>query len=135
MTPDDQPTGPGDEPAAPPPPPPPPPSPGPAGPIPPPQNAPAFPAAAYGQATAAGPGTNGKAIAALILGIGGFIVCPLICSVLAIVFGNLAKKEIDANPGQEGRGMAQAGFILGIVGVSLVGLLVVVSLIAGAASN
>ena len=140
MTPDDQPTGSGDEPAAPPPgpgtPPPPPPS-DPAGwapPAAPAAGAPVAPPAGYGQIAPART-TNGKAVASLVMGIGGFLVCPLILSVLAIVFGSMAKKEIDANPNQDGRGLAQAGWILGIVGLSIVGLVLVIAIIAGAAGN
>jgi hypothetical protein len=69
------------------------------------------------------PGTSGKATAALILGIFGVAVCPLVLSVPAIIVGQSAKKEIDASQGRlGGRGQAQAGFILGIVGTVLAGL-------------
>lgn len=67
------------------------------------------------------PSTSGKAIASLVLGIVGLLTCGcLIGSILAIVFGNLAKKEIAASGGaKSGAGLAKAGFILGIVGVVL----------------
>ena len=42
--------------------------------------------------------------------------CGFIAGVPAIILGNMAKKEI-AETGQPGRGMAQAGFILGIIAV------------------
>lgn len=64
--------------------------------------------------------TSGTAIAALVLGICGFVVCPLICSIAAIICGNIAKNEIDRSGGQiTGRDMAKAGIILGWVGVGL----------------
>ena len=66
------------------------------------------------------PATSGDAIAALVLGICGFVVCPLVCSILAIVYGNKAQREIDASGGRlAGRGYASAGLILGWIGVGL----------------
>ena len=38
--------------------------------------------------------TSGKAIASLVLGIGGFVIFPVVLSILAIVFGRSAKREI-----------------------------------------
>jgi hypothetical protein len=70
-------------------------------------------------AGAPAPRTPGKATAALVLGIVGIFICPIVCSVLAIIFGQQAKREIDADPDLGGRGVAQAGFILGIVGLVL----------------
>ena len=64
-------------------------------------------------------GTNGKAVASMVLGICGFIVCPLVCSILAIIFGKQAEGEIALNPQQGGAGMARAGVIMGIVGLVL----------------
>jgi Domain of unknown function (DUF4190) len=74
---------------------------------------------------------SGSAIAALILGICGFIVCPLVCSIAAIVCANKAFTEIDDSGGRiTGRGMAQAGQILGWIGIALclLGLLAFVAL-------
>ena len=61
-------------------------------------------------------GTNGKAIASLVLGIVGMLFFGIILGPLAIVFSVLAKKEIDRT-GQGGRGMATAGLVLGIIAV------------------
>src|SRR3954451_19645508 len=62
------------------------------------------------------PPSSGKATAALVLGIAAFVVCPLVCAVLAIVFAHQAYSEIDASGGRVGgRGLAQAGLILGWV--------------------
>jgi uncharacterized RDD family membrane protein YckC len=73
------------------------------------------------------PGANGFAVAALILGILGV-------SVLAIVFGHIARSQIK-NTGQEGAGMALAGLILGYISlaVALAGAiaLVVIALTIG----
>lgn len=74
------------------------------------------------------PQSSGKATAALVLGLVGLFLCPLICSILAIVFGKQAMDEIDQNPGMTGRGSAKAGFILGIVGTSLSALGIIIIL-------
>ena len=67
------------------------------------------------------PTNSGKAVASLVLGIVGLICSGcLVLSILAIVFGVLAKNEIrDSGGAKKGAGMAQAGFILGIVGIVL----------------
>lgn len=78
--------------------------------------------------------TEGTAIASLVLGIAGFIVCPLICSVLAIVFGTQAKNKIRQDPSLQGEGMAQAGFVLGIIGLA-VGVILLLIVILAAANN
>lgn len=71
-------------------------------------------------------GTNKKAIWSLVTGILSLLCCsPL--GIVAIILGNGAKKEIAAS-GQSGRGMAQAGFVLGIIG--LVFLVISIILIA-----
>ena len=65
--------------------------------------------------------TNGKAIWSLVLGIVGLVglvCCGFLAGIPAIILGNMAKKEIDAGQGT-GRGMAQAGFILGVIAVVL----------------
>jgi hypothetical protein len=63
---------------------------------------------------------SGSAIAALILGICGFLVCPFVCSIAAIVCAQRAFTEIDNSGGRiTGRGMAQAGHILGWIGAGL----------------
>ena len=60
---------------------------------------------------AARPRTNGMAIASMVLGI---VWMYGVGSILALVFGYSAKRQIDASGGQEGgRGMAVAGIVLG----------------------
>ncbi|HEU5044353.1 MAG TPA: DUF4190 domain-containing protein [Nocardioidaceae bacterium] len=62
--------------------------------------------------------TNKKAIWALVLGILSLVCCGLFAGIPAIILGNMARSEIDASGGlQSGRGMAVAGFVLGIIGV------------------
>jgi Domain of unknown function (DUF4190) len=80
--------------------------------------------------------TNGLAIASLVLGIAGlvFYVCG-IASILALVFGYMAKGQIDQSGGtQQGRGMAIAGIIMGWIGVAILVIFWVVIIIVGAAS-
>jgi len=69
--------------------------------------------------------TNTKAIWALVLGIISVVCCGLVAGIPAIILGNMAKKEI-ATTGQPGRGMAQAGFILGIISIAVTVLSVIV---------
>ena len=81
------------------------------------------------------PESNSKATAALVLGIAGLVVCPLICSVIGLVLGYQARSEIDASGGmQTGRGNAIAGIVLGWIGVGLsalgIAFLIVVAIVA-----
>lgn len=72
------------------------------------------------------PRTNGLAIASLVLGI---LWLYGIGAILALVFGYMAKTQIDQSGGtQSGRGMAVAGIVLGWVGMG--GLLLLLILIA-----
>lgn len=60
--------------------------------------------------------TNGKAIASLVFGI---LWLFGLGSLLAVILGHMAKKEIDRSEGrQSGRGIAVAGLILGWLGVA-----------------
>ena len=65
------------------------------------------------------PRTSQKAVWSLITGLIGLICCAP-AGIVAIILGNSAKKEIAASGGAEtGAGMAQAGFILGIIALVL----------------
>lgn len=66
-------------------------------------------------------GTNGLAIASLVLGI---VWLYWIGSVLAIVLGLIAERQCDER-GQAGKGMATAGVILGVVGVAVFVILLI----------
>jgi hypothetical protein len=67
--------------------------------------------------------TNGFAVASLVLGI---VWAMGVGSILALVFGYLAKSQIDRSPDEEtGRGMAIAGIVLGWVGVGFLVLMIV----------
>lgn len=64
--------------------------------------------------------TNGLAIASLVLGA---LWIWWIGSLLALVFGYVAKNQIDGSGGtQSGRGMAIAGIVLGWIGVGFLAL-------------
>jgi hypothetical protein len=82
--------------------------------------------------------SSGEATAALVLGICGILVCPLICSALALIFGYRARREIDASGGMVGgRGSAVAGIVLGWVGVAfaLIGIIVFVIAVIAASND
>jgi len=70
------------------------------------QQQPGYPAPAYQPA-----GTNGLAVASMILGILGFVTCGL-TSVLAVIFGHVSLGQIKRT-GEQGYGMALTGVILG----------------------
>ena len=71
--------------------------------------------------------TNGLAVASMVLGI--LWIC-WIGSILALVFGYVAKRQIDQSGGQmAGRGMAIAGIVLGWVGVGFLILNLLFSLL------
>ena len=89
----------------------------------------------YGYQT--GPKTNGLAIASLVLGIAGlvFYVCG-VASILALVFGYMARGQIDRDPqNQGGRGMAIAGIIMGWIGVAILVIFWAVVIIIAATTD
>ncbi|MGR6918352.1 DUF4190 domain-containing protein [[Actinomadura] parvosata] len=57
--------------------------------------------------------TNGLSVAALVLGLTGFITCGF-TSILAVIFGHVALTQIRRD-GTDGRGMAVGGLVLGWV--------------------
>jgi hypothetical protein len=85
-----------------------------------PQGTPATPAAAAPVRR-----TEGGAIAALILGIAGIIVCPFVPSIIAVIVGSQARKKIAEDQMLEGDALAKTGVILGWVGIGLGALLAV----------
>jgi hypothetical protein len=78
----------------------------------------------YGYPEYSSPGTNGFAIASMVLGI---VWIWWIGSVLALVFGYVAKSQI-RETGQSGSGMATAGIVLGWIGVGFLLLIIVLGL-------
>lgn len=73
------------------------------------------------------------AIVSLIAGIVGWTIVPFIGSIVAVITGHLAKKEIRESGGtMSGDGMALAGLILGytMIGIALLALIVVIVALA-----
>lgn len=74
---------------------------------------------------------EGMAVASLVVGIASLVLSclygiGLLGSPVALVLGRISRRRIDASHGQlGGRGMAQAGFILGIVGTVLLVLAII----------
>jgi uncharacterized membrane protein YjgN (DUF898 family) len=84
-----------------------------------------YPQPYYYQPYVAPPADHPRAALALILGILGVVLCGVVAP-FAWVFGRRAMTEIDTSGGVTGgRGMAQAGFILGVIGSVLLALQVV----------
>ena len=76
--------------------------------------------------------TNGFAIASMVLGI---IWLYWIGSILALVFGYIAKKQIaQSNDREGGGGMATAGIVLGWIGAATLVAFIVILIIAAASS-
>ena len=83
--------------------------------------------------------TPTEAIISLVAGIVSILLCGcwglgVIAGGVGIYFGMTAKKKIAASNGAGGAGLAQAGFICGIIGVALgaIGLiLLLISIISG----
>lgn len=80
-----------------------------------------------------------QAITSLVVGIVSLVCCGIVLAPFAIYRGNKAKTLIDQSGiGQQHRGIAMAGFIIGIVSLVLnvIGLIFYVIMIAaGAAGN
>ncbi len=75
------------------------------------------------------PRTNGMAVASLVLGI---VWVYWVGSILAVVFGFVARSQIKASGGaQTGDGMAIAGIVLGFIGVATLVLFVLLPLLFG----
>jgi hypothetical protein len=88
------------------------------------------PASGPAPAPAAAP-TSTMAIVSLVSGVLGLSLLPVVGSIVAVITGPIAKRDIYASGGaQTGEGLATAGAILGWVGI---GLTVVGLCIAGAA--
>jgi hypothetical protein len=82
------------------------------------QPAPAYgeTAPAYGQPT--GPKTNTLAIISLVASIAGIVILPIIASIGGVICGHISLGQIKQT-GEQGRGMAVAGLIIGYVGIAL----------------
>jgi hypothetical protein len=91
---------------------------------------------AYGYdpyASARPPGTNGKAIGALVTSLAGLMLCG-VPSIVGLILGVVAMRETKRT-GQEGHGLALAGVIVGALAVVGWLLYVVIVIIAVAVSS
>ncbi len=65
--------------------------------------------------------TEPLSVWSLVLGIGSFVVCPVVAAIGAIMTGSRAKRAVDrSGAATKGRGMAVAGQVLGWVNLALV---------------
>ena len=115
---------------------------------PPPYGQPYAPPPAYGQPAGYGPGygpapiygagygtpaTDGTAIAALILAISSFVICPVIPAIIALVLAGNAKRTIAASGGAKtGEGMVTAARVIAWINIA-VAVVAIIGLIAVAA--
>jgi hypothetical protein len=81
----------------------------------------------YGGYGYAPPANNTLAIVSLVAGIAGLTVVPILASIVAVITGHMARRQI-AERGEGGSGMATAGLITGYIGVAL-GVLAIIAAI------
>lgn len=77
------------------------------------------------------PKTNGKAITALVLGILALCIpyVGFILGIVAIVIASMAFKELKRTH-EQGRGLAIAGLVCGIIGTVIYGIIIFIIIIA-----
>lgn len=85
----------------------------------------ALPPGYSGQHPAPGRPNNGMAVASLVLGIVGLVVCWGVASIPAVITGHIARKQIRER-NEDGAGLALAGIIMGWFGIALVGIFLAV---------
>jgi hypothetical protein len=70
---------------------------------------------------------NTMALVSLIAGIGGLTILPFIASIVAVITGHIAKKQI-SETGEGGSGLATGGLVTGYIGIGLgiLGIIIVV---------
>lgn len=79
------------------------------------------------------PPTNAMSVAALVAGIVGWTVLPLVASIVAVVLGHIARGQI-RRTGEQGGGLALAGLILGYTGAVVMSVVAVVAVLLFAAA-
>ncbi|WP_379134288.1 DUF4190 domain-containing protein [Paenibacillus sp. sgz500958] len=74
--------------------------------------------------------TNGKSVAALVLGILAIVIpyIGLLFGIIAIIFSTLSLKEIRIRQ-EQGRGLAIAGLVCGIIGTIFSVILIIILII------
>lgn len=94
------------------------------------ETTPSAPAQAYPPAYPPAPQTSGSAIVALILSIGAWTICPIIPAIVALVFANMAKKEIAAGEGRvTGQGLVTAATIVAWINIGVWAAILAIGLI------
>ena len=74
------------------------------------------------------------AIASLVSSIGGFVFLPVILHAVGVVLGVQSKKRINESGGTlDGYGLAQAGFVIGIIGLAFGAIFILFMLAMGIA--
>jgi hypothetical protein len=73
------------------------------------------------QPYAPGRPTNSMAIVTLIAGIAGLTVLFFVGSIVAVITGPIARRQI-AQTGEEGGGLATAGIVMGWIGIAIGGI-------------
>jgi hypothetical protein len=82
------------------------------------------------------PKTDGMAIAALVLSIASWVVCPVIAAIVALALAHAAGNRIDASAGQKtGNGLVTAAKIVAWIHLVLVTVVMVVAAIALVAAD
>jgi len=83
---------------------------------------PGYPPPPYGYGS---PQTEGTAIAALVLAIASFVICPVVPAIVALVLAQSAKRNIEAARGQRsGHGLVTAARIIAWINIGLAVLVV-----------
>jgi MFS family permease len=73
--------------------------------------------------------TNTKAVLAFVFGLLGIILIPFIGSIIAVVFGHMARQELRDRPEETGDGLALAGLIMGWIMLAIIGLLLAIFIV------
>ncbi|MDA3021817.1 MAG: DUF4190 domain-containing protein [Actinomycetota bacterium] len=93
---------------------------------------PAAPPGAGSVNTVAQGATSGNAIAALVLSIASWVVCPIVFAIIALIFASLGRKEIEASGGaRHGMELVTAARIVAWINIGLWAALLVIGLIVG----
>jgi hypothetical protein len=73
--------------------------------------------------------TSNNAVVGLILAVVSWVVCPLIAAIVALIFANLASKEIEASGGRvEGQGLVTATRWVAWINIGVVAAAIVISI-------
>ena len=75
------------------------------------------------------PQTSKKATWALVCGVVGLVVLPLLFSTVAIALGAVAKNEIDGDASLHGRSSASAAIGLGVMGLGIAAIVIATQVI------